>query len=157
MKCRRFRPVGPRGFTGASEGSNGHDRELSESNERRLLCEFIDRRSAQCEDRDSEGAADIMHSLRIGPDDCIRKPTSAQHDLLVVAQFISRPDETFLHTINASDRGSCRRLPSACHRSPRRARLRTANQSRRCGAPASASASRRSRCESAYDRPSGAE
>lgn len=30
-----------------------------------MLGEFIDRRSTQCEDRDSEGAVNIMHSLRM--------------------------------------------------------------------------------------------
>lgn len=126
-----------------------------------MLGEFINRRAAQCEDRDSEGAVDIKHSLRISPNDRIRKPTTAQHDLLVVAQFISWPDETLLHAPNATDRRSWQETPERVSPlPPRRARLRTAHESKRLRAGLSESYGARvmsGRCSMSIDRNGGSQ
>lgn len=84
-----------------------------------MLGEFIDRRSTERKHRDSERAVHIVHALRVSTHDRVDKPTAAQHDLFVVSQLIAGPDETFLHVLDASERGP---LPKSERGTPTRCR-----------------------------------
>jgi len=53
--------------------------------------------------------------LRIGTDDLLGTPTTAEHNLLIVAKYISWPNETFLHVV---------KLPIDAHRRRQRTPLR---------------------------------